>query len=99
MAPPTEDSCCRGLEGLELWGPAVNWGSDHRLPSAATCCASCKAMCNHEDCAAIPGSSAGTRPNAATGSGMLAEETKRCDGSLCYCKGDVSVMHLSILPD
>ncbi|KAL5210096.1 hypothetical protein ABZP36_005719 [Zizania latifolia] len=47
---PTEAGCCRGLEGLELWGPAVNWGSDHLLPSSAACCASCKAMCNHGDC-------------------------------------------------
>ncbi|NP_001392911.1 uncharacterized protein LOC100276268 isoform 2 [Zea mays] len=35
------------MEGLELWGPAVKWGSDHRLPSAAACCAACKAMCPH----------------------------------------------------
>jgi hypothetical protein len=41
--------CCRGVEGLELWGPAVKWGSDHRLPSAAACCASCKAMCPHPE--------------------------------------------------
>ncbi|XP_037433375.1 uncharacterized protein LOC119300542 [Triticum dicoccoides] len=37
------DSLCGGIQGLELWGPAVNWGSNHRLPSAAACCASCKA--------------------------------------------------------
>ncbi|KAF0891568.1 hypothetical protein E2562_010562 [Oryza meyeriana var. granulata] len=49
MAPPMEDGCCKGLEGLELWGPVVNWSSDHRLPSAAACCASYKAMCNHGD--------------------------------------------------
>jgi hypothetical protein len=41
--------CCRGVEGLELWGPAVKWGSNHRLPSAAACCASCKAMCPHPE--------------------------------------------------
>lgn len=41
--------CCRGMEGLELWGPAVKWGSNHRLPSAAACCASCKAMCPHPE--------------------------------------------------
>lgn len=41
--------CCRGIEGLELWGPAVKWGSNHRLPSAAACCASCKAMCPHPE--------------------------------------------------
>lgn len=49
-SPPavrTEADCCRGMEGLELWGPAVKWGSDHRLPSAAACCAACKAMCPH----------------------------------------------------
>ncbi|GJN29990.1 hypothetical protein PR202_gb18262 [Eleusine coracana subsp. coracana] len=44
-----EADCCRGVEGLELWGPAVKWGSDHRLPSAAACCASCKAMCPHPE--------------------------------------------------
>ncbi|CAL4928549.1 unnamed protein product [Urochloa decumbens] len=42
-------NCCRGVEGLELWGPAVKWGSNHRLPSAAACCASCKAMCPHPE--------------------------------------------------
>ncbi|KAG2544252.1 uncharacterized protein LOC120689519 [Panicum virgatum] len=41
--------CCRGIQGLELWGPAVKWGSNHRLPSAAACCASCKAMCPHAE--------------------------------------------------
>ncbi|KAF0888110.1 hypothetical protein E2562_010813 [Oryza meyeriana var. granulata] len=50
MAPPMEDGCCRGLEGLKLWGPAVNRGSSHHLPSAAACCSSCKPMCNHRDC-------------------------------------------------
>jgi len=44
-----EADCCRGMEGLELWGPAVKWGSDHRLPSAAACCAACKAMCPHPE--------------------------------------------------
>ncbi|KAL6847671.1 hypothetical protein ACP4OV_022459 [Aristida adscensionis] len=44
-----EADCCRGIQGLELWGPAVKWGSEHRLPSAAACCASCKAMCPHPD--------------------------------------------------
>ena len=47
---PTDDGCCRGLEGRELWGPAVKWGSDHRLLSAAACCESCKAMCKANDC-------------------------------------------------
>ncbi|MBC2899657.1 hypothetical protein CFC21_112476 [Triticum aestivum] len=37
------DGRCGGIQGLELWGPAVNWGSNHRLPSAAACCASCRA--------------------------------------------------------
>uniref|UniRef100_A0A0A9ALG3 Uncharacterized protein n=1 Tax=Arundo donax TaxID=35708 RepID=A0A0A9ALG3_ARUDO len=55
-APPSgssmvlaEADCCRGIEGLEIWGRAVKWGSDHRLPSAAACCASCKAMCPHPE--------------------------------------------------
>ncbi|ONM00632.1 peptidyl-prolyl cis-trans isomerases [Zea mays] len=47
LAVRTEADCCRGMEGLELWGPAVKWGSDHRLPSAVACCAACKAMCPH----------------------------------------------------
>ncbi|KAF7051529.1 hypothetical protein CFC21_059762 [Triticum aestivum] len=34
---------CGGIQGLELWGPALNWGSSHRLPSAAACCAACRA--------------------------------------------------------
>ncbi|KQK24187.1 uncharacterized protein LOC100821550 [Brachypodium distachyon] len=38
-----EPGRCTGIQGVELWGPAVNWGSHHRLPSAAACCASCRA--------------------------------------------------------
>ncbi|XP_020093667.1 uncharacterized protein LOC109713843 [Ananas comosus] len=37
--------CCRGIEGLELWGAAVKWGSDHRFDSARGCCRACEAMC------------------------------------------------------
>ncbi|CAN6308379.1 unnamed protein product [Urochloa humidicola] len=48
-AAQADADCCRGVEGLELWGPAVKWGSNHRLPSAAACCASCKAMCPHPE--------------------------------------------------
>jgi hypothetical protein len=54
LTPPrpavrADADCCRGTQGLELWGPAVKWGSNHRLPSAAACCASCKAMCPHAE--------------------------------------------------
>ncbi|CAM0871318.1 unnamed protein product [Alopecurus aequalis] len=41
---------CAGLPGVELWGPAVNWGTDHRTPSADACCAACKATCRDGDC-------------------------------------------------
>ena len=54
LTPPrpavrADADCCGGTQGLELWGPAVKWGSNHRLPSAAACCASCKAMCLHAE--------------------------------------------------
>ncbi|GAB2301427.1 hypothetical protein Dimus_035453 [Dionaea muscipula] len=37
--------CCRGIENLELWGAAVNWGSDFKLNSSVECCKACKAKC------------------------------------------------------
>lgn len=46
------DGCCRGIENLELWGPAVKWGADFKLNSSEECCKACKAMCspNSEAC-------------------------------------------------
>ncbi|KAK6935075.1 Cyclophilin-type peptidyl-prolyl cis-trans isomerase domain [Dillenia turbinata] len=38
--------CCRGIEGLELWGAAVKWGSDFKVNSSKECCEACKAMCS-----------------------------------------------------
>ncbi|XP_078155875.1 peptidyl-prolyl cis-trans isomerase [Carex rostrata] len=40
-----ESQCCRGVNGLELWGSATKWGSDHRLESAEACCRACKSAC------------------------------------------------------
>ncbi|VFR02191.1 unnamed protein product [Cuscuta campestris] len=40
------EGCCRGVENLELWGPAVNWGADFKLNSSAECCRACRAMCS-----------------------------------------------------
>ncbi|OWM86375.1 hypothetical protein CDL15_Pgr021461 [Punica granatum] len=37
--------CCRGIEHLELWGPAVKWGANFKLNSPAECCRACEAMC------------------------------------------------------
>lgn len=36
---------CRGIEHLELWGDAVNWGSDLKVNSPQECCRACKDMC------------------------------------------------------
>ncbi|KAJ0559310.1 hypothetical protein HanHA300_Chr06g0198941 [Helianthus annuus] len=38
--------CCRGIEGFELWGTAVKWGSDFKFNSSVECCNACKEMCN-----------------------------------------------------
>ncbi|KAL4199662.1 hypothetical protein AMTRI_Chr03g52320 [Amborella trichopoda] len=38
--------CCRGIEQLELWGPAVKWGSDFKFNSSDKCCEACKSMCS-----------------------------------------------------
>ncbi|KAJ8768398.1 hypothetical protein K2173_021551 [Erythroxylum novogranatense] len=43
------DGCCRGIEGLELWGAAVKWGSDFKFNSSKECCEACKAMCTGSD--------------------------------------------------
>nr|XP_009387578.1 PREDICTED: uncharacterized protein LOC103974461 isoform X1 [Musa acuminata subsp. malaccensis] len=40
-----DEDCCRGQEHLELWGPAVKWGADHKFNSSRDCCRACKAMC------------------------------------------------------
>ncbi|KAF5734249.1 hypothetical protein HS088_TW16G00696 [Tripterygium wilfordii] len=41
--------CCRGIDNLEFWGPAVKWGTDFRLNSSEECCKACKAMCTGDD--------------------------------------------------
>ena len=41
--------CCRGIENLELWGPAVKWGSDFKFNSSKDCCMACKEMCSGND--------------------------------------------------
>ncbi|XP_010538361.1 PREDICTED: uncharacterized protein LOC104812738 [Tarenaya hassleriana] len=41
--------CCRGIDNLELWGPAVKWGSDFKLDSSEDCCKACKGMCSGTD--------------------------------------------------
>lgn len=40
--------CCRGIEHMELWAEAVNWGSDFLVNSTQECCKACKAnkRCN-----------------------------------------------------
>eukprot|EP00271_Cylindrocystis_brebissonii_P010209 TRINITY_DN26331_c0_g1_i1.p1 TRINITY_DN26331_c0_g1~~TRINITY_DN26331_c0_g1_i1.p1 ORF type:complete len:342 (-),score=25.04 TRINITY_DN26331_c0_g1_i1:781-1806(-) len=35
-------SLCRGLERMEVWGTAVNWGSTNKLETAEACCQQCK---------------------------------------------------------
>ncbi|KAL3497628.1 hypothetical protein ACH5RR_040360 [Cinchona calisaya] len=41
--------CCRGIPNLELWGPAVKWGTDFKFDSSEECCTACKAMCTGKD--------------------------------------------------
>lgn len=41
--------CCRGIDNLELWGPAVKWGTDFKFNSSVGCCRACKAMCSGND--------------------------------------------------
>ena len=41
--------CCRGVANLELWGPAVKWGTDFKFESPGECCKACKAMCSGND--------------------------------------------------
>lgn len=43
------EKCCRGIENLELWGPAVKWGSEFKFNSSELCCEACKAMCSGND--------------------------------------------------
>ncbi|KAF3793007.1 hypothetical protein EJ110_NYTH02162 [Nymphaea thermarum] len=38
--------CCKGIDNLELWGPAVKWGTDFRLNRSEQCCSACKDMCS-----------------------------------------------------
>lgn len=38
--------CCSGVENLELWGPAVKWGTDFRFNRSEQCCAACRDMCS-----------------------------------------------------
>ncbi|KAI3787530.1 hypothetical protein L1987_42065 [Smallanthus sonchifolius] len=45
----TDGGCCRGIEGFELWGAVVKWGSDFKLNSSTECCNACKAMCNGKE--------------------------------------------------
>ncbi|KAA3454782.1 Peptidyl-prolyl cis-trans isomerases isoform 1 [Gossypium australe] len=44
-----KDECCRGIENLELWGPAVKWGSEFKFNSSVECCQACKTMCSGND--------------------------------------------------
>lgn len=41
--------CCRGVANLELWGPAVKWGTDFKFGTPDECCKACKAMCSGDD--------------------------------------------------
>ncbi|KAL0317340.1 UNVERIFIED_CONTAM: hypothetical protein Sangu_2148300 [Sesamum angustifolium] len=41
--------CCRGIQGLELWGAAVKWGTEFRFNSSEQCCKACKKMCTGKD--------------------------------------------------
>ncbi|CAN0925994.1 hypothetical protein LINGRAHAP2_LOCUS35070 [Linum grandiflorum] len=45
-AAAVDGGCCKGIENLELWGPAVKWGSEFKLNSSVECCQACKAMCS-----------------------------------------------------
>ncbi|KAK8560830.1 hypothetical protein V6N13_026265 [Hibiscus sabdariffa] len=44
-----KDGCCGGIENLELWGPAVKWGSEFKFNSSVECCQACKTMCSGND--------------------------------------------------
>ncbi|KAM0935497.1 putative cyclophilin-type peptidyl-prolyl cis-trans isomerase domain-containing protein [Dioscorea sansibarensis] len=44
-----EDECCRGVDGMELWGAAVKWGTDHKFNTSKECCLACKKMCERSD--------------------------------------------------
>ncbi|CAB80978.1 hypothetical protein [Arabidopsis thaliana] len=44
-----EGGCCRGIDNLELWGPAVKWGTDFKFNSSDGCCKACKVMCSGND--------------------------------------------------
>ncbi|KAI4311619.1 hypothetical protein MLD38_036501 [Melastoma candidum] len=37
--------CCKGIEGLELWGAAVKWGTDFKFNRPEECCEACRKMC------------------------------------------------------
>ncbi|XP_011094522.2 uncharacterized protein LOC105174192 [Sesamum indicum] len=41
--------CCRGIQGLELWGAAVKWGTEFKFNSSEQCCKACKKMCTGKD--------------------------------------------------
>ncbi|CAN1357270.1 hypothetical protein LINPERPRIM_LOCUS44162 [Linum perenne] len=41
-----DGGCCRGIEKLELWGPAVKWGSEFKVNSSVECCQACKSLCS-----------------------------------------------------
>lgn len=44
-----EGQCCKGIQHLELWGDAVNWGTEFRVNSSEDCCKACKKMCGDGD--------------------------------------------------
>ncbi|KAK1274277.1 hypothetical protein QJS04_geneDACA012038 [Acorus gramineus] len=44
-----EESCCRGVENLEIWGKAVKGGNDLKFNSSKECCEVCKTMCDGGD--------------------------------------------------
>ncbi|XP_048230847.1 uncharacterized protein LOC8269024 isoform X2 [Ricinus communis] len=44
-----DGECCRGINNLELWGPAVKWGSEFKFNSSKECCQACRDMCNGND--------------------------------------------------
>ncbi|KZV58575.1 hypothetical protein F511_11909 [Dorcoceras hygrometricum] len=41
--------CCGGIEGVELWGSAVKWGTDFKFNTSGECCKACMAMCTGTD--------------------------------------------------
>ncbi|KAE8722535.1 Restriction endonuclease, type II-like superfamily protein [Hibiscus syriacus] len=44
-----KDECCRGIDNLELWGPAVKCGSEFKFNSSVECCRACKTLCSGND--------------------------------------------------